>query len=136
MHALEFISIYLFGAIGYGSIELLWRGYTHWTMLLVGGLCFYIIYLIATRMREPLWKKLLLCVASISAIEFSVGCLVNLHLGWHVWDYSTMPYDLMGQICPQFCFFWLLLSWPCLYLSVFLRKYVFEPNMKTHKKAS
>ena len=36
---LEFLSIYVFGAIGYGALETLWRGYTHWTMIVTGGFC-------------------------------------------------------------------------------------------------
>ena len=32
------------GGAGYGAIELLWRGFTHWTMVLTGGFCFSILY--------------------------------------------------------------------------------------------
>ena len=28
------------GALGYGLIEILWRGYTHYSMLTAGGICF------------------------------------------------------------------------------------------------
>lgn len=131
MYFLEFISVYLLGAVGYGSLEILWRGHTHWSMLLLGGLCFYLIYLISTRMAEPLWKALIMCGAVVTSLEFAVGCLVNLRLGWDVWDYSDMPLNLMGQICPAFCTMWLLLSVPCIYLSRFLYKYVFLPNFKS-----
>ena len=33
--------VYSIGAVGYGIIEVLFRGYTHWSMLIAGGLCFY-----------------------------------------------------------------------------------------------
>ena len=122
---LEYISVYVFGGLGYGTLETLWRGYTHWTMLLTGGLCCCLMYLIATRMREPLWRKWIMCAFVVTAVEFTVGCLVNLRLGWNVWDYSALPLDLMGQICPLFSLFWFLLSIPCVGLSVFLKKYVF-----------
>ena len=38
----------LFGAGGllYVFVEMLWRGYSHWTMFIVGGLCFVLIGLI------------------------------------------------------------------------------------------
>ena len=32
------------GSVLYGTIEILWRGYTHWTMLLAGGICLALFY--------------------------------------------------------------------------------------------
>ena len=130
MVLLEFLFIFIVGAIGYGSIEMLWRGHTHWTMLLLGGLCLYMIYLISTRMKEQLWKKLIMCAAVITALEFAVGCAVNVRLGWEVWDYSDMALNLMGQICPAFSLMWLLLSFPCIYVCRFIYSFIFEPNIK------
>ena len=125
MAFLEFFSIYLFGAIGYGTLETLWRGYTHWSMLLTGGLCCCLIDLIATRMRDCLWKKWIMCAFVITTVEFLVGCTVNLRLGWDVWDYSGMHLNLLGQICPAFSALWLLLSIPCVSAAQLLKKYVF-----------
>ncbi len=122
------------GAIGYGSIELLWRGHTHWTMLLLGGLCLYVIYIISSRMREPLWKKLIACAAVVTALEFIVGCIVNVRLSWDVWDYSDMPLNLMGQICPTFSAMWLLLSLPCIFMCRLVYNYIFKPNIKSKRK--
>ena len=122
---LEFFSIYVVGAIGYGALETLWRGYTHWTMIVTGGACACLMHLIATRMNDPLWKKWIMCMAAVTAVEFVVGCQVNLRLGWHVWDYSNMLLNLMGQICPLFSLFWFLLSIPCVYVSRALKRYVF-----------
>ena len=41
-----------------------------------------------------------------TAAEFVTGCVVNLWLGWGVWDYSALPGNLLGQICPQFTLLW------------------------------
>lgn len=108
---------------------MLWRGHTHWTMLLLGGVCFYLIYLIASRMKDRLWKKLIMCAFVVSSLEFAVGCLINLRFGWNVWDYSDMPLNLFGQICPTFSLMWLLLSLPCVYISRGIYVYVFKPNL-------
>lgn len=135
MLLLEFSFIFICGAIGYGSIELLWRGHTHWTMLLLGGVCLYCIYLISTRLADALWKKVVMCALVVTSLEFAVGCLVNLRLGWEVWDYSTLPLNLMGQICPAFSLMWLLLSIPCIYGCRFLHRFVFEPNFKSKKSS-
>ena len=101
------------GAVGYPLLELLWRGRTHWTMALTGGSCALLLWKIAgTRLPFPL--KCLLSAGAITGTEFAVGCLVNLRLGWDVWDYSGQPYNLLGQICPGYAALWLLLSVPTL----------------------
>ena len=115
MIEMEFVLVYAIGGLLYGLIELLWRGWTHWTMLLCGGMCFMLMYIIN---MSPLSfiKKCVLSTAVITTVEFLAGCLVNLILKWHVWDYSAMPYNLLGQICPQFLLLWLALSVPGLYI--------------------
>ena len=45
-----------------------------------------------------------------TAAELVTGCIVNIRLGWGVWDYSDMPGNLLGQICPQFALLWVALS--------------------------
>ena len=110
MILLEYGIMYLLGAAGYGALELLWRGYTHWTMLLTGGFCLCTIYGIATHSREKLLKQWIMSAAVITTAEFVVGCIVNLRLGWNIWDYSGRAVHLMGQICPAFFFVWLLIS--------------------------
>ncbi len=130
MAFLEFSFIFIIGAIGYGSIELLWRGHTHWTMVLLGGVCLYTIYLISSRMKDSLIKKALMCTFAVTALEFVTGCIVNIRLGWDVWDYSSLPFNLMGQICPAFSIMWLGLCLPCILLSKLIYKTIFVPNFK------
>ncbi len=84
-------------------------------------------------MKDKLWKKLIMCTAVVTALEFAVGCLVNIRLGWEVWDYSNMPLNLLGQICPTFSVMWLLLSLPCIYFCRLVYSFIFKPNMKSKK---
>ena len=90
-------------------IELIWRGHSHWTMFILGGLCFIYLGLIneVLHWETPLWLQILIGAAGITILEFSTGCIVNLALGWNVWDYSGMPGNLLGQICPQYFVLWL-----------------------------
>lgn len=118
---MELLFIYLTGAALYGLLELSWRGWTHWSMLLCGGFCFSIMYLISG-LNGALWRKCMLCAFAITTVEFFTGCLVNLRLHWQVWDYSAMPCNLLGQICPQFLLLWLVLSVPGLWLCSGLRR--------------
>lgn len=118
---MEYILVYMTGAVLYGLLELGWRGWTHWTMLLCGGACFLLMYLIALTALPLLRKSILSAVATVT-LEFYTGCLVNLRLGWQIWDYSALPWNLLGQICPQFLLLWLALSLPGLWLCSRLRR--------------
>lgn len=111
----------MLGAVLYGLSELLWRGWTHWTMLLCGGLCFMLMYIISGSGLDRV-KSVILSAAVITAVEFETGLLVNLTLGWSVWDYSDRPLNLMGQICPTFTLVWLGLSVPGMALCTRLRR--------------
>ncbi len=112
----ELLSVWLMGGLGYCSLELMWRGRTHWTMFIVGGLCVLMMYIISTRAGFPLWQKWIACAGCITAVEFAAGCVINLRLGWDVWDYSALPMNLCGQVCLLYSFFWLLLSIPGVFL--------------------
>lgn len=117
---LIFPCVFIIGGLIYGLLELIWRGWTHWTMLICGGICFAIMYAIgATRLAAP--KKLILSAGAITAVEFITGCLVNLKWGMNVWDYSSCKFNLLGQICPSFTMLWLGLSAPGLALCRVLR---------------
>lgn len=116
-----YLKIYIIGAFGYGLIEVLFRGTTHWTMLVTGGFCFVILYhIFSKREQAPLWEKCLSGALIITAIEFVVGCVVNLWLGWGVWDYSNYSYNILGQICASFTILWFLLCIPLAFFTRFL----------------
>ncbi|MDF2567152.1 MAG: hypothetical protein K0R90_608 [Oscillospiraceae bacterium] len=123
----EYVTIYTIGAVGYSILEILWRGFTHWTMAITGGLCFVFVYLENVKFkRAKLWKKCLLGSAIITTMEFSVGCIVNLVLKWNVWDYSRMYLNIFGQICILYSAIWFVLCMPLCFLSSFIKKKVFS----------
>jgi len=106
----EWLTVFLIGGAAYSMIEILWRGYTHWSMTLTGGVCFLLIYALHIYARRVPFLLRCLCGAlAITAAEFSVGCVVNLLLGWEVWDYSAEPLNLLGQICLWFSLLWCVL---------------------------
>ena len=74
------------GASFYSLLETLWRGHTHWSMGVTGGLVLLTVYTAERRTRSPLWRRCLHAAGIITAYEFAVGCVVNLRLGWQVWD--------------------------------------------------
>ena len=100
------------GGVLYVLIELIWRGWSHWTMFILGGICFIYLGLINEILswNTPLWQQILIGTVGITALEFFTGCIVNLGLGWGVWDYSGMPGNILGQICPQYMLLWIPIS--------------------------
>lgn len=44
----------------------------------------------------------------ITALELIFGIIFNLYLKMDVWDYSNMPFNLLGQICLPFSLLWML----------------------------
>lgn len=105
----------------YSMVEVLWRGHTHWSMALTGGLCFLILYEISAIGCSHLLRALI-GAAAITSVELLTGVLLNLVLGLDVWDYSDMPYDLFGQICPLYSVFWFILSLVSQPICAFLRR--------------
>lgn len=109
----KMVFLFLFGGVGYGLIELLWRGRTHPSMVLTGGACFVIIWGINSLWRgRPLLLRCAACAFFITAVEFGIGMLVNRLLHMSVWDYSGERFHLLGQICPKYTFLWFMLSLP------------------------
>ena len=93
-------------------IELMWRGYSHWSMFLLGGICFIALGLIneVIPWEMPLTAQMFIGCVIITALEFVTGCIVNLWLGWDVWDYSGLPCNLLGQISLKSSVGWYFLS--------------------------
>lgn len=114
----EYAAVFLTGAAVYSLIEILWRGRTHWTMAVTGGICMLLIHRCNERHSTlDLLGRCSLCSFYITGVEFAVGCLLNLRLNMMVWDYSDRYLNVMGQICPEYWAYWYLLSIPAIMLS-------------------
>ena len=79
----------------------------------------------------PLIAQAAICTVGITAAEFVAGLIINVWLGMGVWDYSAMPGNVMGQICPQFIGLWLILSHVGIIMLDGLR-YVVEGGERPH----
>ncbi len=98
---------FLLGALGYPLLELLYRGRTHYSMAIAGGLS---ALLVDTLRRKPgtLAKKSLLSALGITAVELACGCIWN--RSYRVWDYRPLPLNWRGQICLPYTLLWCGLS--------------------------
>lgn len=96
--------LFYLGGCAYMGLEVLWRGFSHGTMFLAGGLCF----LLLGELREwklPLPLRMLAGSMMITAVELAAGLMWN--RGFQVWDYRDQPGNFLGQICPVFSLLWM-----------------------------
>lgn len=134
--AFKAVFLFLCGGLLYVLFELLWRGYSHWTMFLLGGLCFVLIGAINEFMSwetSIIFQGIIGSVCVITPLEFLTGCVVNLWLGWNVWDYSEIPLNLLGQICLPFSLLWILISMIAVVLDDWIRYFVFGEERPHYK---
>ena len=123
----KFFVLFSLGASLYSLIEVLWRGFTHWSMSLAGGLCMCGIYVTNDRFKGTSGaERCFLCSLMITVVEFITGVIMNIGLGMKIWDYSKRPFNILGQICLLYSFFWFLLSFPAISICNFLREKVFD----------
>lgn len=134
-NVLKGLFLFLVGGLVYYLIEVAWRGYSHWTMYVLGGLCFVLIGLVneVFPWEMPLWKQGVVAALIITDLEFVTGCIVNLELGWHVWDYSDMPLNVHGQVCLPFMLLWFVVGIMAVILDDYIRYLAFDEE-KPHYK--
>mgnify|MGYP001026138538 CR=1 FL=1 len=119
----KILSIFLLGGISYMLVEVAYKGKTHWTMLIVGGICFLLIGAINEIFpwEMPLALQCILGGLVTTLVEFIAGCIINIHLGWDVWDYSDQLFNIMGQVCLLFFFYWVVLAGPAIIYEDYIR---------------
>lgn len=59
--------------------------------------------------ETPLWLQALACAVLVTVVEFIAGCVLNLWMGMGIWDYSDLPFNLLGQVCLPFSLAWWVL---------------------------
>ena len=109
--------LWAWGGTVYFLLEVAFKSFTghperiSWTMLVVAILLTIPVERAGEQLpwEVPLWLQALVCAALVTAVELAAGCVINLWLGWDVWDYTAMPGNLWGQICPQYSALWFVL---------------------------
>ena len=118
----EYLFLWTLGGTIYYAFEVVFRGFSHWSMFVLGGACmvFFAQQGLWMGWKDPLWLQVLRCVLFVTAAEFITGIIVNKWLEWNVWDYSDQIFQLFGQICAPFI---ILFSGLCA-LGIFLTGYL------------
>lgn len=130
---IKLATLFSVGGLLYGILELAWRGHTHISMFIVGGLCFVLIGALDELSPEPpsILVQMPLASLMVTAVELASGVLINLVMGLDVWDYSSLPFNIMGQVCLYFMLLWLLLAFPAIIIEDSLRVMLFNEKPKT-----
>lgn len=108
----KWLVLFCIGGILYLLIETAARGHSHWTMGIVGGICFLLIGAINEKIprKTGLVYQMILGSLLVTGVEFCAGVLLNLVLGLGIWDYSHLPLNLLGQVCLIYSVFWMFLA--------------------------
>lgn len=135
MRAIRPLVLWSIGGLLYVLCEFVFRGRSHWTMFTVGGLCFWLIGLIneVIPWDMPIWRQCIIGALIITVIEFIAGCIINIWLGWQVWDYSGLPFNILGQVCLLFTVLWCILAAAGIILDDYLRYWLFGEEKPRYK---
>ncbi len=125
MKLLKACILFYIGGAGYMFLEFLWRGRSHGSMFLLGGLCFFLVGGCVARIsRLPLALRLLTGACLITALELVTGLLVNRN--YSIWDYRNQLFHFCGQICLSYSLLWIPIS----FLAMWLFELLHEPLEK------
>lgn len=124
----------LCGGCVYFLIEMAWRGHSHWTMAVLGGICFVLIGDINEFIpwNMPLILQGAIGSGVVTILELVSGIILNLWMGLGIWDYSNMPINFLGQICLPFSILWVALSMVAVVLDDWLRYWLFGEDRPTY----
>ena len=105
-----YLIVALTGGAGYCLIEILYRGRTHYSMFFAGAIVLSSFYYINQKYEMSFWLKCLVGMLIITGVELLFGLIFNIILKEHVWDYSGVPLNFLGQVCVPFSLLWFVLS--------------------------
>lgn len=105
---LQFLLMFLIGGFAYGGLEIFFRGYSHISMMIAGGICFILIGSINEVYSGEISLLMQMAIAAVlvTLVELVTGLIVNIWLGLKVWDYSDLKLNFMGQICALYTLIW------------------------------
>lgn len=109
--------LWTWGGTVYFLLEVAYKTATHeperisWTMLVLAVLLTIPVERCGEQLpwEVPLGFQALACAVLVTVAELIAGLVLNVWMGLGVWDYSRLPGNLWGQICPHFFGVWWVL---------------------------
>ena len=75
----------------------------------------------SVKIKMSFVSQMVLSTFIITGLELITGLIVNVWLGWDIWDYSDLPYNFKGQICLLYSVLWFFASSVAIVMDDFLR---------------
>lgn len=135
MQITKYVILFVIFGFIYLGVELLFRGFSHIVMFLVGGISSVSVGLLNEILswEMSLWKQSLCGGLIITFYELVTGCICNLWLEMNIWDYSDLPFNFLGQIDLIFTIAWCGLSVIAIVLDDHLRWVWFGEDKPCYK---
>ena len=131
MRLWRYAVLWYLGGMVYTGMEVLWRGWSHGSMFVAGGVCFLLIgHLGEMAQPLPITWRMLIGAGIITTVELAAGLLVN--RSYEVWNYSAMPGNFLGQICLPFTLLWIPVSLAAILAYDFLNVHLFGLPKRRH----
>lgn len=111
---IPYLIIFVVSGLIYTTLELIWRGYTHWTMFLCAGLCGLVMANINNNLLEfdtDFLEQVFCSALCCTAFEFLFGIIFN--GDFSIWDYRGMwgtIHVLGDQVNILFFGIWIVIS--------------------------
>jgi uncharacterized membrane protein len=124
----------------YQCVEGLWKtlgpnhlGIQSFTMGILGGITILMVSAINKKLPWllPIWLQAIIGGIGILILEFGAGLLLNKYLcpllgRPIIWDYTGMPLNIMGIICPQFFIIWVFFAACYIVIDDYLRWIMYD----------
>lgn len=124
----DLLLIFIMGSL-YMVLEGVWRGWTHISMLVVGGISAFLIGRLNENPRfydRKMWQECIIGTGIVLILEFTSGMILNVWLKLDIWNYGNMPGSLYGQVCLPYAVLWFMLMPICIYTDDYLRYKLFS----------
>lgn len=108
---LKYLLLCAFGGYSYVSLELIFRGRSHITMMYCASICVLVMCILNNIFgyETDFLLQIILCMAFCTGIEWIFGCLFN--QDYSIWDYRNMPFkSIDAQVCLPFSLLWGIIS--------------------------
>lgn len=133
------ILLWTWGGTTYFFMEVIWKSINgrpeqiSWTMLALAIILCIPLERCGAELpwNCPLIIQAFICSTAITLVELISGVIINIWLSMNVWDYSNLPGNVLGQICPQFSLIWFALCF--IFIPIFdMIRYVIQGGEKPY----
>lgn len=132
----KFVFMFTFGFMAYITIEVCYKGSSHWIMGLCGGLVFVLLDKINDKISwdTDILIQGIMGSAFITFLEFIIGEMSLHGLIQPMWNYANLPLNYKGIICLPFSIIWIGLSIIAIVVADYINYYIFDDNTVPYYK--